>query len=79
MGEVGGRQRVIDDQRYAGFFGDGGNRFEIGDDAIATGRVETVPSEVEDACREAIDECPSEAITITETERTEVPQTSSDG
>ena len=42
--------------------------FEIGDDGIATVLVETVPSDVEDACREAAEECPSEAITIVETE-----------
>ena len=39
--------------------------FKVGDDGIATVLVETVPSEVEDACQEAADECPSEAITIT--------------
>ena len=42
--------------------------FMIGDDGIATVLVESVPSGVEEACREAADECPSEAITITEKE-----------
>ena len=40
--------------------------FEIGDDGIATVLVETVPSGMEDACRDAAEECPSEAITIEE-------------
>jgi ferredoxin len=51
--------------------------FEIGDDGIATVLVEMVPSDVEDACRQAADECPCEAIMITETEQGEAPQTSS--
>jgi len=42
--------------------------FEIGDDGLATVHVETVPSDAEDACRDAAEQCPTEAITITEAE-----------
>lgn len=40
--------------------------FKIRDDGLATVPVETVPSDVEDACWDAAEECPSEAITIAE-------------
>lgn len=40
--------------------------FEIGEDDLAKVKVETVPSDAEEACRDAAEQCPSEAITITE-------------
>jgi ferredoxin len=43
--------------------------FEIGEGGVAKVLVETVPSDAEDDCREAADQCPTEAITITETVR----------
>jgi ferredoxin len=41
--------------------------FELGDDGLARVLVETVPSNMESACRDAADECPMEAIRISET------------
>lgn len=41
--------------------------FELGEDAdVAKVIVDTVPPEAEDACREAAEDCPVEAIRITE-------------
>lgn len=40
--------------------------FELGDDSLAIVLVKTVPIEMEDACRDAADQCPMEAITISE-------------
>jgi ferredoxin len=36
--------------------------FEMGDSGIAVVKVDEVPSDQEDACREAMDACPVEAI-----------------
>jgi ferredoxin len=38
--------------------------FEIGEDGLARVLIETVPSDMEDACYEAAAQCPTEAITI---------------
>ena len=38
--------------------------FELDDDDKASVKVETVPPEAEDACRDAADQCPTEAIQI---------------
>jgi ferredoxin len=38
--------------------------FELNDSGIAFAKVDTVPPDVEDTCREAADGCPVEAITI---------------
>jgi ferredoxin len=40
--------------------------FELGDDDIAKVIVDVVPSETEDDCRDAADQCPEEAISIEE-------------
>lgn len=40
--------------------------FEMDDEDIATVKTDPVPTEAEDACRDAIDGCPSEAISIEE-------------
>ena len=40
--------------------------FEMGDDDMAKVIVDVVPSEAEDDCRDAADQCPEEAITIEE-------------
>jgi ferredoxin len=40
--------------------------FEMDDEDTAKVKLETVPPEVEDDCREAADQCPTEAITIHE-------------
>ena len=40
--------------------------FEIDDDGVAVVKVEVVPAEAEDTCREACDACPIDAITIEE-------------
>ena len=37
--------------------------FEMNDDGISIVKVDEVPSEHEDACREAIESCPVDAIT----------------
>ena len=38
--------------------------FELNDEGIAVVKVSPVPSDVEDSCREAADNCPTEAISI---------------
>ena len=38
--------------------------FEMNDEGIAEVTVDTVPSDSEDAAREAAEECPAEAITV---------------
>lgn len=38
--------------------------FELGDDGIAILKVDEIPSELEDSCREAVRLCPTEAIII---------------
>jgi ferredoxin len=38
--------------------------FEMDADEKAQSKVDVVPAEAEDACREAADQCPTEAITI---------------
>ena len=38
--------------------------FEMTDDDLATAKTGDVPAEFEDACREAAEQCPVEAITI---------------
>ena len=43
-----------------------GEVFEMGDGDVAEVKVEQVPAEHEDACREAAEGCPVEAITIEE-------------
>jgi ferredoxin len=40
--------------------------FEMGDDAIAVVRIDTVTPENQETCREAADNCPVEAIDIRE-------------
>lgn len=40
--------------------------FELNDDGLAVVKVDQVPPEQYQNCREAADECPSEAITIEE-------------
>ena len=40
--------------------------FEMTDDDKAIVKVEEIPAELEDACREAADACPVEAISIEE-------------
>lgn len=40
--------------------------FELNDDGLAVVKVDKVPPEQEKSCREAADECPSEAISIEE-------------
>jgi len=40
--------------------------FEMGDDDIAKVKVDEVPADAEDACREAAEGCPVEAITLEE-------------
>jgi len=40
--------------------------FELGDDGIAVVKVSEVPAEHEDACREAVENCPVDAISIEE-------------
>ncbi len=40
--------------------------FEIGDDDLAKVKVATVPSEAEESCREAAEQCPVEAISVEE-------------
>ena len=39
--------------------------FELGDE-IAEVKVDVVPEELEDACKQAVEECPTEAIIIEE-------------
>ena len=39
--------------------------FQVKDD-VATMQVDTVPEDVEDACRQAMEECPTGAISIEE-------------
>lgn len=41
-----------------------GEVFEMGDDSIAVVKVAEVPADVADACREAADGCPVEAIAV---------------
>ena len=38
--------------------------FEMGDEDVAVVKVEKVPPEVEDSCREAADGCPVDAISL---------------
>lgn len=38
--------------------------FELNEDGIAVAVLEEVPEELQEACREAADTCPTEAITI---------------
>jgi len=38
--------------------------FELSDDDKATVKLDEVPAELEDACREAAEQCPVEAISI---------------
>lgn len=38
--------------------------FELDEDGIAVAVLEEVPEELQEACREAADSCPTEAITI---------------
>ncbi len=38
--------------------------FEMSDDDLAVVQVDQVPAELEDACREAVEACPVEAISI---------------
>jgi ferredoxin len=40
--------------------------FELSDDGISKVKVERVPAELQQVCREAADNCPSEAISIEE-------------
>lgn len=40
--------------------------FELGDEEVARVLVDPVPPEHEDACREAAEECPSDAIILEE-------------
>jgi len=40
--------------------------FELGDEDVAVVKVNPVPEEHQESCREATDECPSEAIVISE-------------
>ena len=40
--------------------------FEMSDDDLAVVKVATVPADLEDVCRTAMDECPVEAIAIEE-------------
>ena len=40
--------------------------FKMGDDDTSKVKVETVPPEAEQSCRDATDQCPSEAISIDE-------------
>jgi len=40
--------------------------FELDDNAQAHVKVDVVPPELEEACREAAEECPSEAIVVEE-------------
>ena len=40
--------------------------FEIEDDSKAVAKVEEVPPEVQDSCRDAAQQCPEEAIKIEE-------------
>ena len=41
-----------------------GEVFEMGDDSIAVVKVAEVPADVADACQEAADGCPVEAIAV---------------
>jgi len=41
--------------------------FEIGDDGKAQVKINPVPPEIEDRCRDAADQCPESAIKIDET------------
>ena len=38
--------------------------FELGDDGVAEVIVDEVPAELEDACREAAESCPVDAIVV---------------
>jgi len=38
--------------------------FEMGDDDLAEAKTDPVPPDAEDDCREAAEQCPSEAIVI---------------
>jgi ferredoxin len=40
--------------------------FELNEEGIAVVKVDEVPPEIEEACREAVDNCPTEAISIEE-------------
>ncbi len=40
--------------------------FELDEEGIAVVKLSEVPGELQDACREAVDNCPSEAISIEE-------------
>ncbi len=40
--------------------------FEMGEDSIAKVKVDVVPAEAEETCREAAEQCPVEAIQIEE-------------
>ncbi len=40
--------------------------FEMGDEGLAEVKVDVVPEEVEDSCREAAEDCPVDAIQIEE-------------
>ncbi len=40
--------------------------FELDDDGMSIVRVDEVPAELQQACREAVDNCPTDAITIKE-------------
>jgi ferredoxin len=40
--------------------------FELSDEGVAVVKLDPIPSEVEDACREAAEDCPTEAISIEE-------------
>ncbi|MHC4456110.1 MAG: ferredoxin [Planctomycetota bacterium] len=38
--------------------------FELNDEGIAVVKIDEIPAELQDACRQAVDNCPSEAISI---------------
>ncbi len=40
--------------------------FELNEEGVAAVKLNEVPAELQDACREAADSCPSEAISIAE-------------
>ncbi len=40
--------------------------FELDDEGISVPKVDVVPSDVEDTCREAVESCPVDAIEIVE-------------
>jgi ferredoxin len=40
--------------------------FELNEEGVAAVKLEEIPNELQDACKEAADSCPSEAILIEE-------------